>query len=231
MAFKNIFLVLVIFLLTSAFSEAKAEIDCEVSNKGCLLNRGSDELIIFFRGWVSPGDMRNYRGERKRLREDFYLPASENLIHGAGLSLGSIDTDLSIFVLGSAHLSLSTDEMDQLLEKANASKLIFASHSGGYVGMRSTILPAPLDYWEKVSGIWLLDNFYSTSFGNDLKRNFGEDFLKENCFGFVTDHNLSNYRGSYRSFCPKVLVNRVEHSEGVNVCIPYFSQGLECLAN
>lgn len=204
-------------------------LDCSINNKGCLLKRESDTVIVFFRGWVSPNEMSRYRGERKRLNERYWVPASRDILTRGEIPLGKGNLTSSIFATGSAHLGLTMEEMDQILQAANAKYLVFASHSGGYKGLRATILPAKLEYWEKVTGIWLLDNYYGAqAFANDLKRNFGETFLRENCYGFVTDHNMSKYRSSYKSFCPKTRTSGVTHSGGVLTCMPFFEQNESC---
>lgn len=203
-------------------------LNCQLLQKGCLLKRSSKKLIIFFRGWVSPSMANRYGGSRKQVAEKDWQAAAEDLLF-EDLALAGIPIESSLFVLGSSHLSLSMEELLTLMDESEATELIFASHSGGYKGMRQTLLPIPLEFWEIVSGIWLLDNYYGgAAFAGDLERNFGREFLQRNCFGFTTDHNLARFNSSYKSFCPQTLTRGVGHSEGVNVCLPFFEKGEEC---
>lgn len=221
--------ILILFLIFTMTSTFASEPDCTVNSKGCLLKRESDTVIIFFRGWVSPNEMGRYRGLRKQVDQAYWISSSRDILTRGEIPLQNANLTSSIFATGSSHLSLTTEELDHILDVANARYLIFASHSGGYKGMRATILPAKLEYWEKVVGIWMLDNYYGgSSLANDLRRNFGEDFLKTSCFGFVTDHNMKNFRSGYSSFCPQTRTNGVTHSGGVLKCMPYFEQNVEC---
>lgn len=208
---------------------AEHDIDCSVSDKGCLLKRNSDTVIIFFRGWVSPSDMSRYRGERNRVHASSWtLSARDHLLEGE-MALAPLELESSVFTVGSSHLGLSQDDLDQILYAANAERLIFASHSGGYNGLRATVLPIPKSYWERVVGIWLLDNFYGGArMAQDLERNFGREFLRENCYGFLTDHNYANYRDYFASFCPKVRTQGVSHTNGIPRCLSSFERGQEC---
>lgn len=218
-------------------SYADYNIDCNINSKGCLLKQNSDTLIIFFRGWVHPDEMYKYSGLRKQLDASSWQASGRDLLLNtpAHTPLAELNLISSIFAVGSAHVGLSETEMDELLEASGASYIIFASHSGGYVGLRNTILPASLDYWKKVAGIWLLDNFYAgPSFADDLRRNFGEEFLRVRCYGFVTAHNYDRFSSyldgeSYQSLCPKIITSGVGHSDGVGTCLPYFEKGRECL--
>lgn len=214
---------------TSSQQEPNHEsFDCELITKGCLVKRHSRSLIIFFRGWVSPSMANRYGGSRKQVSQRDWQKAAEDLLF-EDLKLAELPLESSLFVVGSAHLGLSQEELLLLLEETGAESLVFASHSGGWKGMRATILPMPLEFWDLVSGIWLLDNYYGgASFAGDLKRNFGEDFLRESCFGFVTQHNLSRFNSGYRTICPQTLINSVGHSEGVGVCLPFFERGEQC---
>lgn len=229
-AFTLLFILLA--LSNNWAQESKTEeIDCSISNKGCLIKRDGKRLILFFRGWVSPHMANRYSGTRKAVGSKDWTKAAKDLIQ-EDLSLGKIPLKSSLFVLGSAHIGLTQDEIFMLLETSGASEVVMAAHSGGYKGMRATILPMPLEFWNNVTGIWMLDNFYSgASFANDLKRNFGENFLFENCYGFLTDHNLARYNSSYKSFCPKTLKRGVTHSGGVAVCLPAFEDNKDCKAN
>jgi hypothetical protein len=206
------------------------DIDCSIIDKGCLLRRNSDTVIVFFRGWISPADMSRYRGERNRVHQSSWTDsARDHLIRGE-MALAPLDLDSSIFTVGSSHLGLTQNDLDQILEAANAQRLIFASHSGGYNGLRATILPIPRDYWERVVGIWLLDNFYGAArMAQDLERNFGGEFLRDHCYGFLTDHNYANYRQYFSSFCPKVRTQGVTHTNGIPRCLASFERGEECL--
>lgn len=234
---KGLSLLLTFFLLGCSFNSTKREVaqsevqeslDCKLSSKGCLLKRDSNTLIIFFRGWVSPHMANRYKGSRKQVHPDDWQKAAEDLLF-EDLKLAEIPVESSLFVVGSAHLGLTLEELLILMDESEADYLYFASHSGGYKGMRQTILPMPLEFWENVKGIWMLDNYYGgAGFAGDLKRNFGEEFLERSCFGFVTEHNRQRYNSSYRSFCPQTLVNQVGHSEGVGVCLPFFEKGQSC---
>jgi hypothetical protein len=209
-------------------SQEEAMVDCQLLDKGCLLKRDSGRLIIFFRGWVSPSMANRYGGSRKEVAQRDCAKAAEDLLF-EDLQMANIPLESSLFVVGSAHLGLSQEELILLMEESGAQEVIFASHSGGYKGMRQTILPMPLEFWRVVSGIWLLDNYYGgAGFANDLERNFGFDFLASSCFGFVTDHNHQRFESSYKRFCPQTLTHGVGHSQGVNVCLPFFERGEEC---
>ncbi|MCF8059662.1 MAG: hypothetical protein K9K67_10220 [Bacteriovoracaceae bacterium] len=205
------------------------DVDCELLNKGCLLKRNSRTLIVFFRGWVSPHMASRYGGSRKQVSSSDWAKAARDLLD-EDLRLKEIPLESSLFVVGSAHLGLSQAELVLLLEESGAEDIVFAAHSGGYKGMRATIKPMPLEFWENISGIWLLDNFYGgASFAQDLRRNFGEDFLREHCFGFITDHNRDPYINHYQSFCPNTLKSGVSHSGGVAKCMPFFERGESCV--
>jgi hypothetical protein len=235
---KQLFVSVSIVNRASELREGELGLDCQSLTKGCLLKRGSDTVIIFFRGWVPD----NRFGSRKQVPSRHWTTAARQMmLEGTQLgwnidqSLAQLDLESSIFTMASSHLSLSMDEMDRILELSGASKLIFASHSGGQVGLRQTILAGDYEYWQqKVKAIWMLDNFYSAATTSAvIYRNFytnhpDKDFLRENCFGFVTDHNLSNYRGHYKSFCPNVLERGVGHSDGVVRCLPDFEKGEAC---
>ncbi len=209
-------------------SQEGAVVDCQLIEKGCLLKRNSQRLIIFFRGWVSPSMAHRYGGSRKQVSQRDWAKAAEDLLF-EDLALAEIPLESSLFVVGSAHLGLSQEELLLLMEESGAEEIVFAAHSGGYKGMSQTILPMPLDFWSVVSGIWLLDNYYGgASFANDLERNFDREFLKSACFGFVTDHNHQRFDSSYKSFCPQTLTHGVGHSQGVNICLPFFERGEEC---
>jgi hypothetical protein len=204
------------------------DLDCGLVSKGCLLKRNSSRLIIFFRGWVSPNMASRYGGSRKQVASKDWANAAEDLIF-EDLKLNDIELESSLYVLGSAHLSLSQDELLVLMEESGATEIVFAAHSGGYKGMAATIRPMPLEFWNNVSGIWMLDNFYGGgSFARDLERNFGVSFLQQNCFGFLTEHNRQSYQASYSRFCPQVLGHGVSHSGGVLQCMPYFEKGEVC---
>ncbi len=205
------------------------DLDCEVLKKGCLLKRESDTVILFFRGWVEPEHMKKYTGLRKRVDEKFWIQSARDLIYNGMMPLSRAEMASSLFVTGSAHLPLTQEEMEQILNAANAKFLILASHSGGYVGMRASILPISKDYWEKVSAIWMLDNYYGAEgFAQDLKRNFGAEFLRDHCYGFVTDHNMKRYQASYKSLCPQTRTSGVTHTGGVLTCMPKFDQDKTC---
>lgn len=214
----------------SSNAPAELSFDCTSIDKGCLLKRNSRTVIIFFRGWASPSDMRNYRGERNRIHPSSWARSATDHLTRGEMALAPLELESSLFVVGSSHLGLTQAELDRILELTHADQLIFASHSGGYVGLRATLLPIPLSYWERVSGLWLLDNFYgAASMARDLERNFGTDFLRENCYGFVTDHNLANYQRHYASFCPQVRTRGVTHTNGVPRCLSAFERGEECI--
>lgn len=212
--------------------------DCEIVSKGCLLIRDSETVVIFFRGWVPD----NRYGSRKQVsRKNWKESAREMMFNGNQLgrnidvSLASLGLESSIFTLASSHLSLTMNELDIILERSNATKVIFASHSGGQVGLRQTILGGDYEYWEsKVKAIWMLDNFYSAARTSEvIYRNFftnftDKSFLSKNCFGFVTAHNMDNYKNYYKKFCPKVLTRGVGHSDGVIKCLPAFEKGERC---
>lgn len=213
---------------STASTYGDAEVNCQVSSKGCLLKRNSHQLIIFFRGWVSPSMANRYKGSRKEVHADSWRHSARDLLF-EDLKLGSLPLDSSLFVTGSSHLGLSQEEINDLMEESGATELFFASHSGGFKGLRQTILPMPVSFWSQVQGVWLLDNYYGgASFAQDLERNFGRDFLKDSCFGFVTEHNRERYEASYKRICPNTLVNQVGHSQGVGVCLPFFEKGLSC---
>lgn len=213
---------------TSLFAQDQ-EIDCSFSKKGCLLKRESETVVIFFRGWVSPSEMHRYRGLRKQIEPAYWTKSAKDLLTRGDMIVGNANLTSSVFATGSSHVALTMDEMDSILEKANAKYLIFASHSGGWKGLRNTLLPAKLSYWDKLIGVWLLDNYYSNAtLSNDLKRNLGTEFLRENCYGFTTQHNLARYKATYQSICPKTKTSGVTHSGGVLQCMPWFENHQEC---
>lgn len=173
--------------------------------------------------------MPRYRGQRKQVDAAYWNKSAKDLLTRGDMIVGSANLTSSVFTTGSSHIGLTMEEMDLILEKANAKYLIFASHSGGWKGLRNTLLPAKVSYWEKVTGIWLLDNYYSNStLANDLERNLGNGFLKENCYGFVTQHNMERYKASYKRICPKTKTSGVTHSGGVLRCMPWFENHQEC---
>lgn len=203
-------------------------IDCDVVAKGCLLKRNSDTVIIFFRGWHQ-----RYQGSgvpQSKWKEAAYDLLTDGWHYGGSIPMSNLDLDSSIFTMGDHQTGLTTEEMDRILAAAGAEKLIFASHSGGWKGLQYTITPAPTSYWEKVKGIWLLDNFYSTGFAAHLERNFGRDFLIDNCYGYTVrgTNNYTRYRDHYSDFCPKVLDRGVGHGPGVGQCMPYFEDEQRC---
>lgn len=226
---KNIFTLIFIICANTILAISESNIDCSFLNKGCLLKRESNTVVIFFRGWVSPNDMSRYQGLRKRIDNSYLTKSARDILTRGDMIIGNANLTSSIFATGSSHIALSMEEMDLILEKANAKYLIFASHSGGYQGLRKTLLPASLSYWENLTSIWLLDNFYGgQTVANDLERNLGREFLNENCYGFVTDHNMATFNTSYKSLCPKIKTSGVTHSGGVLQCMPWFEQDQLC---
>jgi hypothetical protein len=233
--FLNTFVVLVLCACSSSGhkrdpSSAWEEINCELLPKGCLISRNSEKLIIFFRGWVAPNLAKKYGGERGRLHEKSWTKSARDLAF-EDLRLFNIALNSSLFITGSSHVDLSSKELKKLLEESGAQEIILASHSGGYVGMRTTILAMSGALKEKVTGIWMLDNFYGGApFAQDLERNFGRQFLRQNCYGFLTEHNRARFNSSYASLCPHTLGHGVTHSSGVSQCMPFYESSLPCKA-
>lgn len=216
-------------------NESDLGLDCGLVEKGCLLKRDSDEVIIFFRGWVPDNRFGSQRSVpiRHWQTSAFQMLTDPRQI-GSHIeqSLAELNLQASIFTVGSSDQGLTVDEMDRILEEAGASKLIFASHSGGWRGLQYTITPPPKEYWEKVKAIWMLDNFYSTGLAEDLERNFGLEFLNQHCFAFVTPHRenrqINRFNNHFRELCPQVLDSGIGHSNGVVRCMPQFERGEPC---
>jgi len=109
-----------------------------------------------------------------------------------------------VLILGDSQSTVSASDLESLLEKLGLSSLHLLSHSGGNVGLSSSLTTWPPSLLQKVSAVKLLDNFYSATLAQNLKKAFGTQKLEQICTGFVTAHNFDRFEKSFRSLCPRV---------------------------
>lgn len=231
-----------LFVSTSLLSHAtevsqqELELDCLSVNKGCLLKRQSDTVIIYFRGWVP-----DYRfGSRKSVPAKHWNRSAIDMMLDAKQigayrkkALAELELSSSLFTVASPDLSLTEQEVQRLLKAANATQIILASHSGGWKGLQRTLSEdVSTGHWDKVRSIWMLDNFYNTGLASVMQKKLGLQFLKDHCYAFVTNHKnntqINRFNQHFRKLCPQVLDRGVSHSQGVTLCMPYFEKDEPC---
>jgi len=196
-----------------------------LNEKGILNIRNSDNLVVYFPGHAQESDWSQtsngaYGG---KLQKEYWLPWAKYLLGRSESGEGNYNLEwqfklgnLSSFVLGSSHLCTSSSQLHTLLEKAHASRIILASHSGGYQGLNETLRKLDASLLRRIDRIALLDNFYSYGQGKldqTLKQKFPEN-LSSICRGFYTDHLEENYRNFYSEPCP-LIEKRVGHKSTV----------------
>lgn len=165
-----------------------------------------------------------FPGHAQELGLKAKVPASKRekwadiLLEGESYTLAPaiVKAGCPVLILGDSTMKLSSDDAGRLLLKTGASKMELLSHSGGYVGLNSTLREwTGTEILEQISGIRMLDNFYDTStLPKTLRQAFGQPRLQSICRGFYTTHNARRVRSAYDELCPS-LQRGVSHKADV----------------
>lgn len=206
-----------------AGQEHNQSISCR--QKGCLLARESETLVVYFRGHV-----RGYPGHPGRVPQRFWAASARRVLTKNNYNLQRYKLKASLYATGSSHIGLSVDELLHLLLETRADRLILAAHSGGYVGLHKTLNSLSVELKKKVSGIWLLDNFYSpANTRKHLTRMFSGSFLRSRCLGYTTPHNHLRYQRYFKNICPGVrALPNGYHVRGLQ-CMEDFANNKKCV--
>lgn len=119
-----------------------------------------------------------------------------------------------VLILGDSRKALSAEELDKLLGRLSLESFEVLAHSGGNVGLNASLSTWPPELTRKISGVALLDNFYSGDLARTLAAKIDPGRLAKICTGFLTDHNQARYASFYRGVCPKV-VKKADHKSPV----------------
>jgi hypothetical protein len=162
--------------------------------------RSCGELLVYFPGHAQEIGLKGSVPKQKRrawVNQLLDSPAYElrSTIENAGCP---------VLILGDSQSTVSASDLEALLEKLGLSSLHLLSHSGGNVGLSSSVAAWPPSLLQKVNAVKLLDNFYSATLAKDLKNAFGTQKLEQICTGFVTAHNFERFEKSFQSLCPRV---------------------------
>ena len=217
--------------LDSQLQEKLGELkNCLDLNKySCLYQKEkstNSTLVIYHRGhWASfKGDVPlDQRNNSLKQAIDFYE-----------LNKSHEQVESPFLISASSNIGFTIKEIESALLSANLaadSKVILASHSGGYVGLLKT-----LNYLKKsvytfdISQIIMLDNFYFIKESTSLIKSFLDKGTK--CSGYLTAHNSTRFKERFSSTvnsnqCSMKL--KVNHNKGVNACLSDYIQTNDCL--
>jgi|GEM_PF-1648703 len=222
---------------------AQSEADCsEVSGIGCyyapddLRNPGQPDLLIYFRGHIlvnahpewrttHPDWVTQFRNVSPgRIQDSLLLASARQAFSYYGLKGVADAAHLAILVTGSSHIPVQPATLqglaaEQLRLKARRFGTVhLASHSGGYVGLGASRLPADagsgrLETVRGFGSVLLLDTFYNPAgLAGTLKtyQNAGAA-----CGGYYTPHNAARAAAFKRSCDLKSFDSDAQHETQV----------------
>ncbi len=116
-----------------------------------------------------------------------------------------VESGCPVLILGDSSQPLRGTELERLLEKLGITEIEILSHSGGFVGLQTSLSNWPPATVKKIRAIHLLDNFYNENLAETLRQKFDVETLKKICDGFYTAHNQKRFEAYFDSVCPNVL--------------------------
>jgi len=178
--------------LAPAPEAPKSEECVEIPSIGCYYSGApagaAVRLLIYYRGWVSdtnyPGS--GLSGGHISGRTDI-LRSSRAALSFYKLKQLAVEKRIAVLVTGSSDISVKRSDVDRLQAGLGVAfgSVSVAAHSGGYVGLSSSI-----DSFSGLDKIILLDSFYS-----DFSSKIGAQVRQgAACTGFYTPHNAARYK-------------------------------------
>lgn len=173
--------------------EAQRSDECvELPSIGCYYSGApagaAVRLLIYYRGWVTdanyPGG--GLYGGHIRGRVDI-LRSSRAALSFYKLKQLAMGKRIAVLVTGSSDISVKRTDVDRLQAGLGVTfgSVSVAAHSGGYVGLSSSI-----DTFSRLDKIILLDPFYA-----DFSARIGAQVRQgAACTGFYTPHNAARYK-------------------------------------
>lgn len=177
-------------------------------------------LMIYFRGWtkgyngVVPSGLR--ASSSRAAFADYRLQSAADAAKAVVLVTGSSDAAVK-----DAEIAALEKETGR-----NFSKLILASHSGGYVGLTASVPPS-----KPVARVVMLDNFYFDDAPDSLAHKIGALVDKgAACAGFYTPHNKDRYQKRFapHAKCAVDAFGPADHDEKVKACLTSYATGAAC---
>jgi len=232
---KICFFFLLLFALLNIKNIANANspvrVDCaRFAQFGCHVFHPHDKetthpLLVFIRGL--------YNGSSTVPAGTSRQTAARKAISAFAFEKLATKYNIDILVSGSSHLGVDEELYAKLQEIYGTDFSYFlAAHSGGYIGLFSTLEAAQAGRIENPpSKLFMLDNFYSTIphnhslFGNYMQQGGA-------CQGYLTTHNLARYQTFYKKYnCQVDGENnsaQYNHSGSVNPCLDLYLQSKPC---
>ncbi|MBI5203128.1 MAG: hypothetical protein HY925_16175 [Elusimicrobia bacterium] len=210
--------------LAAALSAPARAAECApLGGIGCFyvpdsLPRGAKPpLLVYFRGhW---GD---YKGS---VPVELRTASARDALDQFELHRLAETEKIAILVTGSSDVGVSNEVLSTVRRKNGLEfgALYFASHSGGYLGLSSSI-----GRTLRADRIVMLDNFY---FGTDLARVIQQQVAAGSvCTGFYTKHNQDRWERYFKNgvYCPVDTGQGIEHNASVNRCLGKYLKSTTC---
>ncbi len=176
-------------------------------------------LIIYLRG--------NHPSYKSKVPPSQFLASSRQAFTHYNLGKIAAARKSILLVTYRPGLGVSPRDVETLRDKVGRSfsTISVASHSGGYVGLLTTLESGLVP-----ARVVMLDNFYEKGGGGLASRLQRLVSSGTKCAGFYTPHNLTNYVDGYQKAvsCAVEAMGDDEHNTGVNLCLGKYLDGRSC---